>query len=341
MISFTCDYSEGAHPKILERLTATNFEQLPGYGTDHYCESAKAKIRAACGTPEAEVFFLVGGTQTNSTIIAAMLADYEGVVSAETGHIGVHEAGAVEYTGHKVLTIPSHHGKVDPKELRDYLEAATTDPNYEHMVFPGMVYISFPTEYGTIYSKAELEEIHGIAAHHGLPLMIDGARLGYGLASPACDLTLPELASLCEVFYIGGTKVGCLCGEAVVFPRGNAPKHFYTITKQHGAMLAKGRVLGIQFDTLFTDNLYFEISRHAINMAMQLKELLRQKDCTFFIDSPTNQQFIVLENKKIEELGKHVAYDPWDRVDADHTAIRLATSWATQPEQLEELKRWI
>ncbi len=341
MISFTCDYSEGAHPKILERLTATNFEQLPGYGTDHYCESAKAKIRAACGTPEAEVFFLVGGTQTNSTIIAAMLADYEGVVSAETGHIGVHEAGAVEYTGHKVLTIPSHHGKVDPKELRDYLEAATTDPNYEHMVFPGMVYISFPTEYGTIYSKAELEEIHGIAAHYGLPLMIDGARLGYGLASPACDLTLPELASLCEVFYIGGTKVGCLCGEAVVFPRGNAPKHFYTITKQHGAMLAKGRVLGIQFDTLFTDNLYFEISRHAINMAMQLKELLRQKDCTFFIDSPTNQQFIVLENKKIEELGKHVAYDPWDRVDADHTAIRLATSWATQPEQLEELKRWI
>ena len=341
MISFTCDYSEGAHPKILERLTATNFEQLPGYGTDHYCESAKEKIRAACEAPEAEVFFLVGGTQTNSTIIAAMLADYEGVVSAETGHIGVHEAGAVEYTGHKVLTIPSHHGKVDPKELRDYLEAATTDPNYEHMVFPGMVYISFPTEYGTIYSKAELEEIHGIAAHYGLPLMIDGARLGYGLASPACDLTLPELASLCEVFYIGGTKVGCFCGEAVVFPRGNAPKHFYTITKQHGAMLAKGRVLGIQFDTLFTDNLYFEISRHAIDMAMQLKELLRQRGCTFFIDSPTNQQFIVLENKKIEELGKHVAYDPWDRVDPDHTAIRLATSWATQPEQLEELKRWI
>ena len=341
MISFTCDYSEGAHPKILERLTATNFEQLPGYGTDHYCESAKEKIRAACEAPEAEVFFLVGGTQTNSTIIAAMLADYEGVVSAETGHIGVHEAGAVEYTGHKVLTIPSHHGKVDPKELRDYLEAATTDPNYEHMVFPGMVYISFPTEYGTIYSKAELEEIHGIAAHYGLPLMIDGARLGYGLTSPACDLTLPELASLCEVFYIGGTKVGCLCGEAVVFPRGNAPKHFYTITKQHGAMLAKGRVLGIQFDTLFTNNLYFEISRHAIDMAMQLKELLRQKGCTFFIDSPTNQQFIVLENKKVEELGKHVAYDPWDRVDPDHTAIRLATSWATQPEQLEELKRWI
>ena len=341
MISFTCDYSEGAHPKILERLAATNFEQLPGYGMDPYCERAKQKIREACGAPEAEVFFLVGGTQTNSTIIAAMLADYEGVVSPETGHIGVHEAGAVEYTGHKVLTIPSHCGKIDPKELRDYLEAATTDPNYEHMVFPGMVYISFPTEYGTIYSKAELEEIHAIAAHYGLPLMIDGARLSYGLASPACDLTLPELAARCEVFYIGGTKVGCFCGEAVVFPRGNAPKHFYTITKQHGAMLAKGRLLGIQFDTLFTDNLYFEISRHAIDMAMQLKEMLREKGCTFFIDSPTNQQFIVLENKQIEELGKHVAYDPWDRVDADHTAIRLATSWATTPDQLAELKRWL
>lgn len=341
MISFTCDYSEGAHPKILERLAATNLEQLPGYGMDPYSESARARIRAACGTPDAEVFFLVGGTQTNSTIIAAMLRDYEGVVSPETGHIGVHEAGAVEYTGHKVLTIPSHYGKVDPAELEAYLTAATTDPNYEHMVFPGMVYLSFPTEYGTIYSKAELQEIRRISTRFGLPLMIDGARLGYGLMSPACDLTLPELAGLCDVFYIGGTKVGALCGEAVVFPRGNAPRHFYTITKQHGAMLAKGRLLGIQFDTLFTDNLYFEISRHAIDIAMRLKSLLREKGCRFFINSPTNQQFIVLENRQIEELGRHVAYDPWDRVDADHTAIRLATSWATKPEHLEELGKWL
>ena len=341
MISFTCDYSEGAHPKILERLAETNFEQLPGYGVDHYCESAKAKIRAACEAPEADVFFLVGGTQTNSTVIAAMLRDYEGVVSAETGHIGVHEAGAVEYTGHKVLTIPGHEGKMEPAELRAYLKAATTDPNYEHMVFPGMVYISFPSEYGTLYTRAELEAIHDIAAEFSLPVFIDGARLGYGLASPACEVTLPELARLCDVFYIGGTKVGCLCGEAVVFPRGNAPKHFYTITKQHGAMMAKGRLLGIQFDTLFTDGLYFEISRHAIDMAMQLKDLLRQKGCTLFIDSPTNQQFIVMENSRLEIFGKHVAYDPWDRVDADHTAIRLATSWATRPEHLEELKRWL
>ena len=338
MISFTCDYSEGAHPKILERLAATNLEQLPGYGVDHYCESAKAKIRAACGTPEADVFFLVGGTQTNSTVIAAMLRDYEGVVSAETGHIGVHEAGAVEYTGHKVLTIPGHEGKIRPAELREYLHAATTDPNYEHMVFPGMVYISFPTEYGTLYTKQELQEIHAIAGEYGLPLFIDGARLGYGLTSPGCDVTLPELAALCDVFYIGGTKVGCFCGEAVVFPHGNAPKHFYTITKQHGAMMAKGRLLGIQFDTLFTDNLYFDISRHAIDMAMQLKEMLREKGCRFFLDSPTNQQFVVLENQQLAALAEHVAFDLWDRVDPDHTAVRFATSWATTPEQLAELR---
>ena len=336
MISFTCDYSEGAHPKILERLAATNLEQLPGYGVDHYCESAKAKIRAACGTPEADVFFLVGGTQTNSTVIAAMLRDYEGVVSAETGHIGVHEAG--EYTGHKVLTIPGHEGKIRPAELREYLHAATTDPNYEHMVFPGMVYISFPTEYGTLYTKQELQEIHAIAGEYGLPLFIDGARLGYGLTSPGCDVTLPELAALCDVFYIGGTKVGCFCGEAVVFPHGNAPKHFYTITKQHGAMMAKGRLLGIQFDTLFTDNLYFDISRHAIDMAMQLKEMLREKVCRLFLDSPTNQQFVVLENKQLAALAEHVAFDLWDRVDPDHTAVRFATSWATTPEQIAELR---
>ena len=341
MISFTCDYSEGAHPKILERLAATNLEQLPGYGTDLYCERAKAKIRQACDAPEAEIFFLVGGTQTNSTVIAAMLHDCEGVVSAETGHIGVHEAGAVEYTGHKVLTIPGHQGKMDPDELKAYLEAATTDPNAEHMVYPGMVYISFPSEYGTLYTKHELERIREISHSFGLPLFLDGARLGYGLASPACDLTLPDIARLCDVFYIGGTKVGCFCGEAVVFPRANAPKHFYTITKQHGAMLAKGRLLGIQFDTLFTDGLYLEISRHAIEMAMRLKAMLQEKGCRFFLDSPTNQQFVVMENSRLKTLAEHVAYDLWDRIDADHTAIRFATSWATPPEHIEELRKWL
>lgn len=341
MISFTCDYSEGAHPKILERLAATNLEQLPGYGTDHYCERAKAKIRQACDAPEAEIFFLVGGTQTNSTVIAAMLRDYEGVVAAETGHIGVHEAGAVEYTGHKVLTIPGHQGKIDPDELQVYLEAVTTDPNREHMVYPGMVYISYPSEYGTLYTKSELERIHAVSHAYGLPLFIDGARLGYGLASPACDLTLPDIARLCDVFYIGGTKVGCFCGEAVVFPRGDAPKHFYTITKQHGAMMAKGRLLGIQFDTLFTDDLYLTISRHAIDMAMRLKTMLQEKGCRFFLDSPTNQQFVVMENSRLRTLSEHVAYDLWDRIDADHTAIRFATSWATPPEHIEELRKWL
>lgn len=341
MISFTCDYSEGAHPKILERLAASNFEQLPGYGVDHYCESAKEKIRAACAAPEAEVFFLVGGTQTNATVIAAMLRDYEGVVSVETGHIGVHEAGAVEYTGHKVLTIPGHQGKMDPMELASWLKAAATDPNYEHMVFPGMVYISFPSEYGTIYTRRELEDIHAVCQAFSLPLMIDGARLGYGLASPVCDLTLPDIARLSEVFYIGGTKVGCFCGEAVVFPRGNAPKHFYTIVKQHGAMMAKGRLLGIQFGTLFTDDLYFTISRHAIEMAMELKEMLRGKGCRFFLDSPTNQQFVVLENKQLEELSRHVAFDLWDRVDPDHTVVRFATSWATPRAHIDELRKWL
>lgn len=341
MISFTCDYSEGAHPKILERLAATNLEQLPGYGTDHYCERAKAKIRQACDAPEAEIFFLVGGTQTNSTVIAAMLRDYEGVVAAETGHIGVHEAGAVEYTGHKVLTIPGHQGKIDPDELQAYLEAVTTDPNREHMVYPGMVYISYPSEYGTLYTKSELERIHAVSHAYGLPLFIDGARLGYGLASPACDLTLPDIARLCDVFYIGGTKVGCFCGEAVVFPRGDAPNHFYTITKQHGAMMAKGRLLGIQFDTLFTDDLYLTISRHAIDMAMRLKTMLQEKGCRFFLDSPTNQQFVVMENSRLRTLSEHVAYDLWDRIDADHTAIRFATSWATPPEHIEELRKWL
>ena len=337
MISFTCDYSEGAHPKILERLAATNFEQLPGYGMDPYCERAKQKIREACGAPEAEVFFLVGGTQTNSTIIAAMLADYEGVVSPETGHIGVHEAGAVEYTGHKVLTIPSHCGKIDPKELCDYLEAATTDPNYEHMVFPGMVYISFPTEYGTLYSRAELEAIHAVCRRYSLPLYVDGARLGYGLMSPACDFTIQELAGLCDVFTIGGTKVGALCGEAVVFPSGKAPEHFFTMVKQHGALVAKGRLLGVQFDTLFTDGLYFKIAQGAIDRAMELKRLFLDKGYELFLDSPTNQQFILLTPVAAQALEGKVAYEVWERLPDGRAVTRFATSWATTSAQIAQL----
>ena len=265
MISFKCDYSEGAHPKILERLSETNFEQLDGYGEDKYTKAAKKRIADACGLDsQGEVFLLGGGTQTNATVIAALLAPYEGAISAATGHIGVHEAGAVEYTGHKVLTLPQHQGKLSSEELRRFLAAFHADPNKDHMAWPGLVYLSFPTEYGTLYSKHELFEIHKIAKDYRIPLYIDGARLGYGLASPECDFTMKELKDLCDVFYIGGTKVGALCGEAVVFPQG-APPHFFTTVKQHGALLAKGRLLGIQFETLFTEGLYLQISRHALD----------------------------------------------------------------------------
>lgn len=280
MISFENDYIQGAHPEVLKRLTETNLEPLSGYGTDPYCESAREKIRRECGCPEAEIHFLVGGTQTNAVVIDAMLKGFEGVAAADTGHVAVHEAGAVEYTGHKVLTIPHHSGKIDPGELKEYLEGFYQDANHEHMVFPGMVYLSHPTELGTLYSRKELEEISQICREYEIPLFLDGARLGYGLMSSDTDVTLQDVAQLCDVFYIGGTKVGALCGEAVVFPE-KAPRHFLTSVKQHGALLAKGRLLGIQFDTLFTDNLYFDISRHAIERAEELKRVLQEKGCTF------------------------------------------------------------
>lgn len=341
MLSFTCDYTQGAHPKILERLLETNMEQLPGYGEDHYCESAKQKIRAACECPDAEIYFLTGGTQTNATVIDCVLQKYEGVVAAKTGHINVHEAGAVEYTGHKVLTLPAHEGKIKADELENLLKMFWADGSYEHMVFPGMVYISHPTEYGTLYTKAELEAISSICRQYEIPLFVDGARLGYGLMSYSTDVTLPLLARLCDVFYIGGTKVGALCGEAVVFTKKNAPRHFLTLIKQHGAMLAKGRLPGIQFDTLFTDDLYFTISRHAIEMAELLKKGFADRGYSFFIDSPTNQQFIVLENKKLKELQKKVAFEIWEPFNENHTVVRFATSWGTKREEIEELLKLI
>lgn len=337
MLSFTCDYTQGAHPKILERLLETNMEQLPGYGSDRYCESAKEKIRSACECPEAEIYFLAGGTQTNATVIDSMLKKYEGVIAAATGHINVHESGAIEYTGHKVLTLPGHQGKIQADELETLLETFWSDQNHEHMVFPGMVYISHPTEYGTLYTKAELEAISSICHSYKIPLYMDGARLGYGLMSHHTDVTLPIISKLCDVFYIGGTKVGALCGEAVVFPRKNAPAHFLALIKQHGALIAKGRLLGIQFDTLFTDNLYFTISRHAIEMAELLKKGFAGKGYSFFLDSPTNQQFIILENKKLEELQKKVAFEIWEQKDKEHTVVRFATSWGTKSEEIEEL----
>ncbi len=338
MISFENDYIQGAHPEILRRLAETNMEPLSGYGSDPYCESAREKIRKACGCENAEIHFLVGGTQTNATVIDAMLNGYEGVVAADSGHIAIHEAGAVEFTGHKVLTVPGHTGKINGDELRQYIQGFWQDENHEHMVFPGMVYISHPTEFGTMYTKEELRQISEICREYEIPLYLDGARLGYGLMSRGTDVSLCDVAEFCDAFYIGGTKVGALCGEAVVFPR-KAPKHFLTAVKQHGALLAKGRLLGIQFDTLFTDDLYFRISSHAIEMAEKLKEVLREKGLSFAWESPTNQQFVIMDDRKMEQLREKVVFSFWEKADQDHTVVRFATSWGTKEEEIEELSR--
>lgn len=338
MISFESDYVAGAHPKVLQRLIETNLEALSGYGSDCYTKSACEKIKAACGCEDAEVFLLTGGTQTNAIVISTMLESYEGVLAADTGHVGCHEAGAIEYTGHKVLTLPNHQGKVDSVELKAYLQNFYADENYEHMVFPGMLYISHPTEYGTLYSKRELAELANICREYEIPLYMDGARLGYGLMSKETDVTLADIAMLCDVFYIGGTKVGALCGEAVVFTKNNTPKHFMTQVKQHGALVAKGRLLGVQFDALFTNDLYLEIGAHAIKMAEKLKGVLQEKGCQFYLDSPTNQQFIVVENDKLQILGEKITYSFWEPYDENHTVIRLATSWSTTEEDVEALR---
>lgn len=337
MLNFESDYIEGAHPRILERLVQTNMEALSGYGEDCYTKSAAEKIKQACDCPQAQVRFITGGTQTNQLIIDSILKPFEGVVAAFTGHVAAHEAGAIEYTGHKVLTVPGHGGKIHADELNKFVQDFYDDGNHEHMVFPGMVYISFPTEYGTLYSKQELTDIYAVCQKFKLPLFVDGARLGYGLMSSACDITLKDLAKLCDVFYIGGTKVGALCGEAVVFTHGNEPAHFVNLQKKHGALLAKGRLNGIQFDTLFTDNLYFEISKSAITLAEKLKKVLLEKGYKLLMDSPTNQQFVILENSKMQELSKSVKMSFWEKVDDTHTAVRFATSWATTEQKLDEL----
>ncbi|MGI6123646.1 MAG: threonine aldolase family protein [Acetivibrionales bacterium] len=337
MLSFESDYTEGAHEQILQRLIETNMEKMSGYGKDRYCDRAKEKIRTLCKCPEADIYFLIGGTQANQIIIDAMLKQYEGVIAADTGHVSTHEAGAIEYTGHKVLTVPHSNGKIQADVLRDYLKNFYGDANHEHMVFPGMVYISHPTEYGTLYSLKELQELSEICKQYELPLYMDGARLGYGLMSAETDVTLPDLSKLCDVFYIGGTKVGALCGEAVVFTHNNAPKHFTTIIKQHGALLAKGRLLGIQFDILFTDDLYFKISRHAIQMADMLRKAFAEKNYKFYIETITNQIFVVLENTKMKELQGKVSFSFWEKADEKHTVVRFATSWATKEEEIAAL----
>ena len=339
MVSFECDYIAGAHPEVLKRLAETNMEALPGYGMDHYTESAKEKIKAACGLPEAQVEFLVGGTQTNAVVISTMLRDWEGVIAASSGHVSVHESGAVEFTGHKVIELPAKDGKLEATAVRKYLETFYSDMTHDHMVFPGMVYISYPTEPGTLYSKAELEALSELCHEFDIPLYLDGARLGYGLMSDACNLTLQDIARLVDVFYIGGTKVGALCGEAVVFTKGNRPDHFITSVKKRGALLAKGRLLGIQFDTLFTDDLYFKISRHAIDMAAKIKEIIKEKGWRVYMDSPTNQQLIIMDDAEMAQLAKTVVFDRWGVYDETHTIVRLASSWSTTEADIEALRQ--
>ncbi len=339
MITFDNDYSNGAHPRVLENLVRHNNAVPTAYGFDEFSERAKQRIREACGMPDAQIFFLTGGTQTNATTIDSMLYQYEGVICVDTGHINVHEAGAVEFTEHKIITLPGVNGKMEAKTLDKYLDDFMADGNNAHAVYPGLVYITFPTELGTLYSAKELDTIYQVCQHYDIPLYVDGARLGYGLMADGCDITLPYLARHCDVFYIGGTKIGALCGEAVVFTNRQAHKHFFSIQKQHGAVIAKGALIGLQFDALFTDNLYFDISRHAIEMAMQMKQIFQEKGYQFYLDSPTNQQFVILPNDTVERLSKEIGFSHWGKADIHHTICRFVTSWATTAEELNELKR--
>ena len=338
MIYFNSDYLEGAHPSIMVKMAETNMVQTVGYGEDEYCEAAREKIKTACQAPEADVHFLVGGTQTNTTVIAAILRPWQGVISAVSGHINCHEAGAIESTGHKVITLPTDNGKITAQQVADYVEWHKNDESTEHIVQPGMVYISHPTEAGTLYTKEELTELYDTCRRYGLPLFIDGARLGYGLAAEESDMTLPEFARLCDVFYIGGTKVGALFGEAVVIMNESLKKDFRFIMKQRGGRLAKGRLLGIQFDALFTDDLYFKISRHAIEMAHQIRDIFVSAGYPLLFDSPTNQQYPIMPDAELAEIGKSFGYEYWERVDETHSGVRFCASWATTQENVDALR---
>lgn len=338
MIRFDCDYTEGAHPKILEQLVATNMVQTIGYGEDRYCVEAAKLIKKACEREDVDVHLLVGGTQTNTTVITSVLRPHQGVVCANSGHINIHESGAIENRGHKVLPLAcGNDGKISANQILEYHRAHWSDESFEHIVQPGMVYISFPTENGTIYSRKELTDIYSVCKELSLPLFIDGARLGYGLAAASCDVTLPDLARLCDVFYIGGTKVGCLMGEAVVICNDKLKKDFRYIIKQQGGLLAKGRLLGIQFAELFRDGLYFSISQHAIDMAMAIREAFRARDVEFYIESETNQQFPILNVQQVKYFAEKYSMATWAKLTSELTAVRFCTSWATLKENVEQL----
>ncbi|MDD7680956.1 MAG: beta-eliminating lyase-related protein [Stecheria intestinalis] len=336
-LHFACDYQEGAYPSILKRLEETNYDHTPGYGADEITASAKERIRNACDAPLAEVEFLVGGTQTNAVVIDSLLKSYQGVITADTGHISVHEAGAIEFCGHKVLTLPSSEGKITAEQIDSFASAYENDGNRDHMVMPGMIYLSQPTELGTLYSLEELTAISRVSHSHGLKLYIDGARLAYALASSENTVSLKDLAKLCDVFYIGGTKCGALFGEAVVIPDPSLIPHFFTIIKQHGALLAKGRILGIQFDELFRDDLYRKIGASAVRQADQIRQVLNESGYRQMLINPTNQIFVSLENSRMKKLSEQLEFSFWEQSDENHTVIRLVTSWATKQEDTDQL----
>lgn len=337
MIRFNCDYSEGAHPRILEKLAQTNLEQAPGYGQDTYCRQAADLIKSLCQTPQAEVHFLAGGTQTNLTVIAACLRPYQTVISADSGHINVHETGAIEATGHRILTVPEQNGKLTAEQIARCCKDHWLDDNPEFAPQPKLVYISFPTEYGTLYSKEELSAIRRVCDENNLFLFADGARLGYGLEAPGNDVTLADLAACCDVFYIGGTKIGALLGEAVVIVNPKLQKDFRYFMKQKGAMLAKGRILGIQFLALFEDGLYFKLSKHADEMAQIIRQACAECGFEFLYDSPTNQQFPIMPDDLIKQLEELYVFSHTKRLDHRRSAIRICTSWATRREDVEQL----
>ena len=337
MIYFDSDYMAGAHPEVMQRLIDTNLEHTVGYGGDQYTANAIDLIRKACGLPNAQVSLLVGGTQTNATVIDGVLARHEGVLAAESAHINVHEAGAIEATGHKVLTLPQHDGKVLADEVKQYIDEFYSDDTYPHMVAPGMLYISFPTEYGTIYTLSELEALSGVCREAKIPLYIDGARLGYGLAAEQCDVTLKDIARLADVFYIGGTKMGAMMGEAVVVTNPSLLKNITPLTKQHGALLAKGRLLGLQFEALFTNDLYMRIGKYAVSLAMQLKNTFVARGYEVVVDSPTNQQFFRLPNNLIAKLRENVSFEFWGPQGETHSVVRFVTSWSTSCDDVSKL----
>lgn len=331
----------GAHPEILEALVRTNMEHTAGYGNDPYTAEAKALIRKAVGVEDAQVFFLVGGTQTNATVIDGILARHEGVVAADSGHIAVHESGAIEASGHKVLTLPHHEGKLQAEEVERYIEDFYADETYPHMVAPGMVYISQPTEYGTIYSLAELEALVAVCRKHAIPLYIDGARLGYGLKAEGADFTLKDVARIADVFYIGGTKVGALFGEAVVVTNPKLLRNLFPLVKQHGALLAKGRLLGLQFGVLFRDGLYERIGEKAVKHAITIRESFRKAGYEVVIESPTNQQFLRLPNEVIDRLRQDMSFDYWGSRGEKESIVRFVTSWATTDEDISQLQELV